>query len=66
MIVEALGFWAYCSQCNTYITDIKYNEISVIRQVEQKHGYETTTQQQHIIVCPVCGKELEAKRTKGE
>ena len=67
MKITHIGFYAYCGQCNTEITDIKYEDIELIREKEEKQGYETITSQEYIITCPICGKELVARRhRKGE
>ena len=66
MKVNANGFWGYCKNCNTDLTQIKYEEIAGFEPEEVVVCYETHKKQAPYVVCPICGEKVKIRPYSSE
>lgn len=66
MVINEKMFGAYCSNCNTEITDIKYEELKEKCQegetlIPVKWSYENKKTKIWEMTCPVCGEPISVR-----
>lgn len=67
MKVNHIGYYAFCNNCNTEITEIQYNELLPEVKVETiEVCYEKKQIEVHQIECPICGQILKANLHRKE